>query len=285
MLTRLRDLNVAAKLFAGFGVVCLMLAAVVGLGINRLGFSQASLETVSNEGVASVQTIGSVKEIFSGGRIDLLKAGLAPDEAGTQDALADMQESDEAYDEAWQAYLASSPAAPAAQRAEVEDLMAQYRTVREKLIPLAVANDTAGFYNERKASSGPVVDELNAALDGISAAERDAAADTAAAGSSAYHTAVVLLLVIGALAIAIAIAVAVAVARSIAQPLAKTLTVVQGLAHGRLDQRVHHSARDEVGQLAAAVDTTMDNLTGTMRRIAGASTTLAASSEELSAVA
>ena len=80
-MSTLRDLKVASKLFAGFGIVCLLLAAVVALGISRLGDSQANLTTVSTSGISSVQSIGIVKNDFSAMRFSLLNAVLAPEAA------------------------------------------------------------------------------------------------------------------------------------------------------------------------------------------------------------
>ena len=62
-------------------------------------------------------------------------------------------------------------------------------------------------------------------------------------------------------------------------------TVVEGLAEGRLDQKVGYDATDEVGRLATALDATVDRLATTLRRIATASTTLAGASGELTTVA
>jgi methyl-accepting chemotaxis protein len=277
----LRDLNVASKLLAGFGVVCLMLAVVVALGISRLGAAQANLQRVSTSGVASVQTIGTVKSNLSDARISLLNAAVAPDDTKTAAALEAMAADDVAYDEAWTAYLDTSPAASAAERAEVEDLIAQYRTTREKLVPLALADDLQDFDTERAANVTPVVKALNAQLDAIATTEQDAAKAMATDGAAAYRSAVTLLLIIGAAAIATAVVVAVVISRSIAGPLAKTLTVVQGLAEGRLGIQ----GEDEVARVAAALDSTMDGLSATMRRITGNAATLAASSEELTTVA
>ncbi|WP_328291287.1 methyl-accepting chemotaxis protein [Kineococcus sp. NBC_00420] len=281
----LRDLNVAPKLFVGFGVVCLLLAAVVALGISRLGSSQANLSLMSNSGIASVQGIATVKSNFLTTRIDILNAALAPGEAATTAALSAMSDDDGAYDTAWQAYLKTSPAATDADRAKAQDLIAQYRTAREPLIALAKANDVDGFIAARDASLAPLAKQLLAQLDAIATTEQDAAKVMAAQGSSDYHSAVIVLLVIGAVALAIAAVVAVVISRSVAVPLARTLTVVQGLAEGRLDQRVGIETRDEVGRLGAAVDVTMERLNTTMRRIAENATTLAASSEELTTVA
>ncbi|NIZ90610.1 methyl-accepting chemotaxis protein [Kineococcus rubinsiae] len=281
----LRNLNVAPKLFAGFGVVCLLLAAVVALGISRLGSAQDDLASMSSSGIAGVQSIGTAKTVFSSARIDLLSAALAPDAASTDAALKTMGDDDAAYDAAWAQYLKSSPYSSDADRAKAQDLMAQYRADRETLLPFVKANDALGFWNARSKTSAPLIKALNAQLDAIATTEQDAAATMAAEGASSYRSAVVLMLIIGAAAIAVAVAVAVVISRSIAGPLARTLTVVTGLADGRLDQRVGISSADEVGRVAAALDATMERLSDTMRRITGSAVTLAASSEELSAVA
>ncbi|WP_369054510.1 methyl-accepting chemotaxis protein [Kineococcus terrestris] len=285
MLSRLRDLRVATKLFAGFGVVCLLMVAVVALGIAKLGTSQRTLETMATSGLVSVQSVELARADFVQLRLDLANLVMVTGPEEIAKAEAKIDETDELVDEAWAAYLASSPSAPAAERDRFAGLLADYRQAREALIPLAEAGDIQGFIELRAETTSPISSEINEVLDVLADAESQAATDIAEQGSSAYHTAVVLLLVAGAAALALAIAVAVLIARSVAGPLARTLHVVEGLAGGRLDQRVDYVCADEVGKLAAAVDVTMDRLTTTMRRIAGASTTLAASSEELSAVA
>ncbi|WP_344478547.1 methyl-accepting chemotaxis protein, partial [Kineococcus aurantiacus] len=284
-MNRLRDLNVASKLFAGFGVVCVLLAAVVALGINRLGASQANLSLMSTSGIASVQTISAVKFGFGVIRQDIANAALAQGPEDVEAALQQLATDDTAYDDAWKAYLDSSPASSAADRGEVEDLVQEYRTARQQLVTFAKAGDVKSFIAYRASTTTPLTKQVFAQLDEISETEQNAAVKMATDGSADYHAAVTLLLVIGAVALVVAVVVAAVVARSISTPLARTLTVVRGLADGRLDQRVGIQTKDEVGQLAAAVDTTMDRLTDTMRRIAGEAVTLAASSEELNTVA
>ncbi|NAZ77278.1 HAMP domain-containing protein, partial [Kineococcus sp. T13] len=284
-MTTLRDLKVASKLFAGFGVVCLLLAVVVAVGISRLGSSQANLHGLSTSGVASVQYVGDVRASFLQMRLDITSAALPSTPEQTAKQLDAMAGADGVYDEAWKAYQASSPNARAEDRDEVEELLAQYRTSRETLVAAATNKDIDAYVAERDSTTAPIAKEITAQLGVLRDAEAQAAADLGEQGSSDYHTAVTLLLVIGAAALAIATAVAIAVARSIAGPLAKTLTVVRGLAEGRLDQRVAITTKDEVGQLASALDATMERLSATIRAIAGGATTLATSSEELTTVA
>ncbi|WP_328294304.1 methyl-accepting chemotaxis protein [Kineococcus sp. NBC_00420] len=114
----------------------------------------------------------------------------------------------------------------------------------------------------------------------------DARTEDAQAAAATRETRLkVVLLAATVLALALAAVTAPLVARSITRPLARTLAVVQGLAAGRLDQRVALTGQDEVARLAVALDATMDRLTDTVRRISANAGTLAGSSEELTTVA
>ncbi|MCI2236889.1 methyl-accepting chemotaxis protein, partial [Kineococcus sp. TRM81007] len=285
MLTRLGDMKVASKLFAGFGVVCLLLAAIVGVGISKLGSSQRTLATMADDGLTSVKTIEQVHGAMMQLRLDLANLVMVTGQDQIAAVRAEIATHDEVFDEKWAAYQASGPAASAADREAYEALTAEYRQLREPLFVLAEAGDRDGFRALRTETTAPLFKEMDSVRNAIAEAEAQRAQEIAEQGAADYRAAVALFLVAGAAAVALAIAIAVAISRSVARPLARTLNVVQGLAAGRLDQRVDHTAKDEVGELAGAVDTTMDTLTTTMRRIAGASSTLAGSSEELSAVA
>ncbi|RYZ28660.1 MAG: methyl-accepting chemotaxis protein, partial [Propionibacteriaceae bacterium] len=282
---RLRDLNVATKLFAGFGVVCLLLAAVVGLSLNRLGTSQSTVEAMSDVVVPGVQSIGTVKYAFAQSRVDLASAALAGDAAGTTKALAGVTADDAELDAAWKVYLDTDPVSTAADRDAFATDLAAFRDERRQLITFAQAGDQEGFVATRDAKTLPIAARMNTVLDRIQKAETDNATATAVLGAQRYRTAVTMLLVLGALAIVVALVVATLVSRSFTVRLAGTLTVVEGLAEGRLDQRVGPLGRDEVGRLATAVDATLDRLSATMARISGTAGTLAQSSQELNATA
>ncbi|MDY0212821.1 MAG: methyl-accepting chemotaxis protein [Desulfuromonadaceae bacterium] len=53
---------------------------------------------------------------------------------------------------------------------------------------------------------------------------------------------------------------AITISRSIAVPLIKTVTMINALAHGRLDQRLNLGRSDEIGTLAATMDSFADSL-------------------------
>jgi methyl-accepting chemotaxis protein len=74
------------------------------------------------------------------------------------------------------------------------------------------------------------------------------------------------------------------VARSVSRPLKQAVTVLEGLAEGRLDLTLDVDSKDEVGQMALALNAAMGQLRETMGAMGDNAQGLASSSEELSAV-
>jgi methyl-accepting chemotaxis protein len=62
------------------------------------------------------------------------------------------------------------------------------------------------------------------------------------------------------LAVGVSIFVAIAITRSITRPLSRAVTIVRGVASGDLSQRAEVDAHDELGQMAADLNTMVDNL-------------------------
>ncbi|WP_328291862.1 methyl-accepting chemotaxis protein [Kineococcus sp. NBC_00420] len=285
MFSWVRDLRVSSKLFAGFGVVCLLLLVVTGLGIARLGQAQTNLDNLSTSGVASVDTIDKVQTAYLQVRKDLSDVAIALDAASTQKATDQLSKDQTALDAAWTAYLATDPASTTQQQGVYTQSLAQWRTASEALLPLAGQADLTAFVTQRTATTTEVGKTVNSALDTMNGVEAQAAKTIATDGATAYHQAVIVLAGCAGVALLLAVVIAVVIARSIARPLAQAVGVVEGLAQGRLDQRVDYVSRDEVGRLAAATNASMDSLAAVMREVTDNATTLAASSEELTAVA
>ncbi len=109
----------------------------------------------------------------------------------------------------------------------------------------------------------------------MNTAEAKAAQAMAVDGQRAYQQAVTVLIGCAVLAVLLAIVISVAIARSIARPLNQVVTVVEGLAAGRLDQRMDYVSKDEVGRLATATNTSLESLGAVMREVTDNATTLA----------
>ena len=77
-------------------------------------------------------------------------------------------------------------------------------------------------------------------------------------------------------------AVAFVVRGSVIKPILKIREMLQGLSEGDLTRRIEVQTEDEVGQMAQALNTTVEKISSTMQAINKESTTLASASEEFS---
>ncbi|MGQ7294947.1 methyl-accepting chemotaxis protein [Quadrisphaera sp. KR29] len=285
MVARLANLKIARKLALGFSVVCALLIVVSAVGVVRLGQAQADLQQLASNGLASVDAADKTATAFMAARFDLGNIALMPDEAATQEAVRVLEEGQQELDSQWQAYLETNPSATAAQQAAYTDALAEWRSTTDRLVPLAEAGDVAGFVSLRAEIATPPAKAASAALEDIVQAEKDAADQMVAEGGATHRSSVVLLVALTALAIGVSVVIGFVVARSVTGPLSKVITVMTDVAAGRLDRRVNLTTKDEVGQLAVAVDATVASLSSAMRDIAAESRSLATASSALSSVA
>jgi methyl-accepting chemotaxis protein len=98
-------------------------------------------------------------------------------------------------------------------------------------------------------------------------------------------TAIKLALVVAAVGVLVLGLLGWVITRSVVGPLRRVVAVVTGLADGDLRNETGVSSKDEVGQVAAALETSMANMRTVLGAIGDSSTTLASATEELSASA
>ncbi|MEW1960746.1 MCP four helix bundle domain-containing protein, partial [Kineococcus sp. NPDC059986] len=243
MLTRLRDLRVATKLTAGFGVVCVLLVVLIVVAATRLANAQSNLDDLYSSSMASVSAVDDVKANFLQMNQDLPDIALAQDDAATSAAEQSLTRDDQGSEKAWTTYEASASGASASLRATARDLLDQQDRARPDAIALATLDDPTQFIAYRAQNLTPLTAKVVAALDELADAEDTAAAATRDAGAAAYRSALTLMIALGALSVAFALTVAVLISRSIAGPLGRAVVVMEGLAQGRLDQRVAYTAK------------------------------------------
>ena len=108
-------------------------------------------------------------------------------------------------------------------------------------------------------------------------------APAVAAASSAYSSSRTLMFAVLLLGAALSIGLAVLVGRLIVGPLRKVSAVLARLADGDLTGSADVTSRDELGRMAASLDTATAALRTTIGGLATSASTLAGSAEELSA--
>ncbi|WP_337063020.1 methyl-accepting chemotaxis protein [Kineococcus sp. G2] len=286
LLRAFRDLRTAPKLMAGFLVVCGMVVLVGVLGLARLSDSQERLVDYDANVTQPLDNLERAHIRLERSLAQLDELFMQADAEAVTRLVAELETTDAALDE----HLAAGagPDAPAATGeaiAEIGDLVAQWRQERdETLVPIALGSNDGGEYAAARAQRADALfEEARTRLDDLKVVQRDFGADYIADAHAAYRTARTLTLVSIAAAVALGLALAVGIARMVSKPLERTVEVLQGLAEGDLSRTLDVDTRDEVGDMARALNRAITGLAGTMRAISGNADTLAAASEELTA--
>ena len=155
------------------------------------------------------------------------------------------------------------------------EVIASYR----KGTPADITHGT----NIATGQSADLVDQMTSTADHMGSIAAGAAkrADEAAAAARTFSSRLILL--VGLLALALGAIMMWIITRSISRPLRKAVAALNRVSQGDLTARLDLTSKDEVGQVATALNNSLERTAEAMRAIRESSTTLASSSEELSA--
>ena len=282
----LRNLRVSQKLFASFGVLSVLVVAVGLTGLAQLSSSNNRLETMYEQNVQAIAELGEVRADVQQATSLSAKLILRSPVADVSSVQTAIERLDSDIDSTWSAYTAGPAAGTEADRGRFTTGLAEYRKVRdEQLVPAATANSLSTYLGVQNNYIDPLTSQITVALNNLAVIEDKAAQQQMADARSNASMARILILALIAGAVLFAVCIAIVVSRAIARPLGQTVKVLEGLAEGRLDQRLSVRGRDEVGRMGEALNTALDRLTAALRDIGTNVTTLASSSADLTGVA
>lgn len=285
-LAAFRNLRTARKLLVAFLAVSTLMVAIGFAGMNRLGASQASLEGMYHDNLEAITWLGRVDVDVQTMRAQVNDLAVARDDTEAQKTLGEIKALDADIDTYWARYKATSSGAEQQQyRDGFEAALFDYQQVRDSvMLPLAQAGKTHEFLVTSGDRVAPIAQKIRDNLETLQHLEdRDATAALAASRTSYRSTQLLVVLFIG-LSVAMSIFLALAIGRMVSRPLRRTVAVLEELAEGRLDQRLDVRTRDEVGQMARALNKAMAGLREAMSAMGSNSQALASASEELSSV-
>ena len=190
-------------------------------------------------------------------------------------------------DDQWGQYTATDMTSREIPRDAFIVNVAAYRAaVSEQLMPLAEQNKLPEFVELRNEAVTPIVVKVEQSLLDLLVIKDEAAAraldDSEASESSARTLIIGFILAAPALLVALAIG----IGTMIVGPMAKAIVVLGRLADGRLDLQLEVDTKDEIGQMAAALNHAMVKLRDAMTLLGANAQGLAAASagtEEMSA--
>ncbi|WP_194522090.1 methyl-accepting chemotaxis protein [Cellulosimicrobium sp. JZ28] len=279
---RFADFSVRTKILTALGVLAVVLVLVVGFALQSL--RSTSDDTASVASVAS-SLLRSNAEVDHGAQeawrltyqYDIVQGeareqtveqmaatdALVEEQIGVIDAVLAADGVDEPN---WNAFKAS---------------WAEWLAFRDATLMPAV--EAKAVTPEIQAANDEIIESYRTSL----AASGDAVyayLDTVADDAAAKATrAFLLMIVVAAVGLLIAVVVGVRVANGIRRSAGTVQHALGALASGDLTVRAQVEARDELGQMAAALTSAQENLRGIIAEVAGTSEAVAAATEQLSA--
>ena len=271
-------------------LAAVVLVAVIGSGIAL--FAVIEMARVNgNTGVVydsglQLRKIGEMRNAFNRVRTNALEHFLADDDAVRADEERAVAADEQALADAEDAYKLF-PLGPIriAALVKFDEAWGAYRKVLDdRLLPLSRAGHRTEIASIRKAEVLPLITTMREAMDTLAAQTVVKAEELKVGAQHTYRSArllVVGLIIVGA---AVGVALAIGIARLITGPLARCVAVLNRVRDGDLTERTELTGRDEVGQLAQALDSSIDAMAGMVRQVGDSAHHVAAAAEELTSV-
>ncbi|MDV3466163.1 methyl-accepting chemotaxis protein [Stenotrophomonas sp. C960] len=249
----LRNVRVAWRLGLGFGLLLLLVAAVVATGATASVVQKRAMQQVVDVSVAKVRLLSQMldanNQMMVVRREMLIRQG--EDRGHDEQRIADLVKR---YEASWTAYQALPSDA---QGKTIAETIAAKRAIARPLNKQTSDLMEQGDYPGAVALTlGPVQEAANgwnkALSDGVDFEEKEsrtAAAEAIRLGERSLLQ----LLVLGGVALLVGIGASVMIGRSLTGPLARAVNLAERLSKGQLDQEFRLGGRDELTQLGEAM--------------------------------
>lgn len=283
----MRNVPIVAKLASTVALVCLMLVVVGVVGVSELSAAQNRLGSMHRLNLQAISRLDDVSFYFSQLLHEVDGLVLAGNDADARQALERIRSTNESLDRAWAAFRTLPVSANETALASFHRSLTGYRKFLERdLLPLAqnAGGDPTRFVAVRGQVS-PLTGSVLVALESLAESVDADAQRSLEASQRDYASARLLIVTLIAVAVALSIVLVMIVGRLIARPLRSTVAVLEGVAEGDLSGRLPAGGRDEVGRMAAALNSGLDRLGESMRGIAATVGRLSSTSEGLAAAA
>jgi methyl-accepting chemotaxis protein len=255
------NLKIGTKIIAGFLLVALMAGAIgaVGIyGITTIAELDENMYKTMTDPLSDMVIIADSFQRLRGNVKDILLAVSASEIAEYEDRIAlRFTEFDAALDKYEDTLFTEEGARLVA---ETKTLRAEYETTVKAIVSLHRSGNSIAAIELMKGRGNDIRTGIESNYRRL-AEIKNVAAETTAAGNHATASATQMtMIIILAFGMIFSVLVGIVIANSISRPLRKGLAMIQEMSKGHLNNRLHLDSRDEVGQMANAMDAFADDL-------------------------
>ncbi|CAA2109826.1 methyl-accepting chemotaxis protein [Variovorax paradoxus] len=278
----LLNLKIGTRLGAGFAAVLLLLAGVVGLGVNALGDIQSRLDGIVNGNNVKVTSVNTMADAIRD--IAILDGNLIllSDEAAMREQSQKIVNARERYTEG-RAALAKLLATPTGKAllARIDEKVAVLVPLNTQLSDFALKNQNDEATMLFITKFQPAVQAVLAELDAMDAHESKLSRAANEQAGAAYAMARNLMLGLGGVAILLGAAIAWFITRTITRPIGEAVEVAEKVAAGDISSRIEVHSHDETGRLMSALKAMNESLVRIVREVRTGTDTIATASSQI----
>ena len=262
------NLKIGTKMISGFIIVALIAAIIGGIGIMNI-LEIDRLDTAMYE--TMTVPLGELAVIFDNYqrmRGNLKDIVLASTQSEFDDYENRIREKNQTFAETLDSFETTLFSEEGKRLVpEVRALKAEYDAVGAQVIAFAEANQDAQALALLNGRGSEIRTELEKRLYRLKELKVIGATETAAGNKATARSATIQMIVVLIIGVIISIGLGIFISRSITKPVAVLNAASQRIADGDLDVDINVTAKDEIGQLAAAFSRMVANVNDAMMDI------------------
>jgi methyl-accepting chemotaxis protein len=281
-----KNIRIGKRLGIGFGILGLLMVALVITGIGATSMMNSRLEQITQVNNAKTQAAYDMKDGIKSVNLFVLSKLVSKDESFQAKA-------DQTIGDARGKYKKSLDALEKLElSAQGKDLISKFKenigkgkegnTKALEAAKAGKADEAVGIF---VSTVLPAALEMFDMGDQLIKYQQDEVASRSAEAHSTYHSTIAFLIVMGVVIMGIAVVLTFTLGRSITAPIAKTVEATEKLAAGRFDIEIVVDRKDEFGDQATAIRTMVEKWRDVVGSIKQASDNVASASVQLSASA
>jgi methyl-accepting chemotaxis protein len=275
------DRPVGVRIGAVVALLGLVVVSTNTLAVSRIDDMRTGQEAIYTENLQPLNALSAVQRATAAHRARVLEYAVS-DETRRVELLGEMDEKQADVDSALAEYE------PFVINSEAMD---KYLGAREaflasnagELFPAADRGDFPAFSTIYREVSSPILTDIADALEEEGIAQSEEAAARNAEAADEAGSAITMLVVTALTAVVLSILCTFLVVRRITRTVRSVQRAAEAMAAGDLTVSSGVTSKDELGQMAAALDSAQQSLREVLSSVVGSADAVAASSEELSA--
>ena len=280
----LRKITIQKRLLAAFGSLALLLAITGIVSLNSLANVREQANIVESNLLPSINNLGRVRALSTEARAITLRLLLSLDITQESETFKRIEELTQRKSKAISEYTGyiSLP--------EERKLFEEFKKIDEAYVDLQIRaldflkKEELGAAQDLLDKMNPISDQMTALLRQLGAVNTAAADEASKIAQSTYSSARWVVSVLIIISVITAILIAVLISRSVNGPLSKAVEAARYIADGDLTRSMLVDGKDELTELAKALEQMQEKLRDAIGHIASSSSQLASAAEQLNVI-